>query len=314
MPFLVFFASLILLLVCARILVSQTEKLSVSFKISPLVIGATVIALGTSLPELSVTISSLAQKVSGLSLGNIIGSSIGNAFFIGGVSILIFPVRIGTTKTQRNNIFNLIITLLFISAFFLPVGISRNLAIGLFAVYLVFLVVELVWGEEGGKKEDKKTISKLEKSNDNKIIIGAKAVLAVAGLVFASKYTVSSAVYIADFFKLKDEVIGLTLLSFGTTLPEFITSVAAGLKKDWKLMVGNLQGSGIFNLGVLGFLLIRYSTLPPLGDNFIPLAYLLLSALAIFILFRKYEGTVIPKYWGIIFLIIHASYLLLIFF
>jgi len=313
MTFIVFLISLVVLLVSANFLVKQTEGLSSKVKISPLIIGATAIAFGTSLPELSVTITSITESVPDLSLGNVIGSNITNILLIAGIAILVFPMRIGTTKTQKNNIVNLVVTLLFISAFFLPTGSKEVISYILAGVYVLFFVAEIFWGEKGSKKEDKYALSKMKKDHDNPIVIIIKIAVAIILLLSVSHYTVDSAIQIAKFFKLQNEIIGLSLIAIGTSLPELIASFASGINKDYKLLMGDVQGSGIFNLAILGAVTLRYTPKLDIQTNIVPLFYLALSTIAIYFLTRKYEGTTIPRYYGLFFLLGYSSYLLIIF-
>jgi cation:H+ antiporter len=277
------------------------------------VVGATAVALGTSLPELSVTVSSLMENVPDLSLGNIIGSNISNILLITGLCILIFPVRIGTTKTQKNNLINLLVTALFVSAFFLPNSLKNFVVFALFAAYLLFFVAEIIWGEKGGKEEDKKALTRLKKDKDNPFIIFIKITAAIALLLVSSHYTVSSSLAIAGFFKIKNEIIGLSLVALGTSFPELIASIASGFNKDYKLLIGDIQGSGIFNLSVLGATTLYSSKTLDFSTNIIPLTFMIFSTLTVYLLTRKYEGTSIPRYFGLLFLGAYSSYLFLIF-
>jgi cation:H+ antiporter len=313
MYFIVFACSLLVLILAANYLVRSTEKLSSSLKISPLVVGATGVAIGTSLPELSVTVSSIAQGASSLGIGNIIGSNVSNILLILGVNILLFPIRVGTTKTQRNNLISLVFTFLFITAFFIPLVYKKTLFLILLAGYLVFLITELVWGEIGGKKEDRKNLAKLQKSHENPLSSLIKIIVAIFILLASSKFTVSSALEIASFFKLKSEVVGLTLLAIGTSLPELVSCLASGLKNDCKLIMGEVQGSNIFNLGVLGSTILYSSKDLSQKENILPLLYLALSTLLLTALTKRYEGEIIPRLYGLLFLGIYSSYLLVVF-
>jgi len=313
MYFVVFALSLVFLLLSANYLVRMTEKLSSSVKISPLVIGATAIALGTSLPELSVTLTSILNGASDVSLGNIIGSNVTNILLVTGLCILLFPIRVGTTKTQKNNLFNLLITITFIIAFFLP-STYKTVAIATLGIsYLLFFVAEIFWGEKDGKKIDKKIITKLQKSNEKPLITAIKIVSSIAILLVSSNYTVLSSLKIAEFFKLQGEIVALSLVALGTSLPELITSITSGIDKDWKLLIGDIQGSSIFNIGVLGAITLYFSKSLSLEVNLLPLLYLLASTIFVCFLTKKYEGDTIPRYYGLIFLGLYSSYLLVIF-
>src|SRR4030042_4408670 len=313
MTFIIFIISLLILIITSSYLVNETDRLAASIKISSLVIWSTLISFGTSLPEFSVTISSIVQKVPDLSLGNIIGSNICNIFLILGISILFFPVRIGTQKTQRNNIILLIITLFFIVYFFIPKIYSTYVLYALLAGYTIFLLIEIIWGEMGSKKENKKALLKLKKEKASPIVTALKLLFAIALIIISSKFLVTSAEAIALFFKIKDEIIGLSLIAFGTSIPELSTSIASGLKKDWKLIIGDIQGSNIFNLSVLGAVTLLFSKDGATSLNITPFFYLAVATLFSFYLTRKYEGENIPRYYGLLFITLYASYLWLIF-
>jgi len=313
MYFVVFALSLIFLLLSANYLVKTTERLSSSVRISPLVIGATVIALGTSLPELSITLSSVLGGASSISLGNIIGSNITNIFLVTGLCILLFPIRIGTTKTQKNNLVNLFVTTIFIVTFFLP-ATYKTIAISTLGIsYLLFFFAEILWGEKDGRRVDKKILTKLHKSNEKPLTTGIKIIFSIGLLLVSSNYTVLSSLKIAEFFKLEGEVVALSLVALGTSLPELITSITSGIDRDWKLLVGDVQGSSIFNIGILGAATLYFSKDLSLEVNLLPLLYLLASTIFISFLTRKYEGETIPRYYGLIFLGLYSSYLLIIF-
>ena len=246
--YLIFALSLIGLVFSANFLVSSAKKLSALLKLSPLIIGATAVALGTSMPELSIAISSIVQKVPSLSMGDIIGSSIANVCIILGISILFFPIRVGTEKTQRNNLILLLLTASFISMFFIPLNIRKFLVFGLLSFYIVFLIMEFVWGQEGRKHEDKKAIEKMEKVKGLPIKYILNMLLAFGGLILSGKFLVSSAVGISTVLGLESEIIGLTIIAIGTSLPELSTSIISGSNDEDKLLVGDIQGSNIFNL------------------------------------------------------------------
>lgn len=310
--FLPFLISLIFLVISANFLVKSTEKLAAKIKLSPLVIGATLIAIGTSLPETSVAVSSLIQKVPAISMGDIIGSNIGNIGLILGLAILVFPIRVGTEKTQRNSYILLVATVLFSVLLFLPSALTKNLSLILVAFYSLFIVSEIAWGETGSKHEDKRAISKMAKVRGRPFLFLAGILLSLSGLIFASKYLVSSVIQIATIFKVEAEIIGLTLVAIGTSLPELVTIVVSGLKKDWKLIYGNIQGSNIYNLSVIGAILLYFGS----GADYLhkPSVYYLVGiSLALFFLTKRYKGRTIPRLWGLAFLFAYGLYLKLIY-
>lgn len=306
--FVIFATSLLFLIISAYMLLKFSEKLSYKIKISPLIIGVTLVAIGTSLPETFIAVSAINQGAPLISLGDIIGSGIANVCLILGINILLFPVRIGTTKTQKNNVFLFFVTVLFISIFFLPGNIRKAVGIILPAIYVIFLITELVWGKEGGVHEDKKTLAKLEKSDGNPFLYLVGILLAIGGLILSSKYLVSAVISISKYFNIGQEIIGLSLVAIGTSLPELAASISSGIKKDWKLLYGNIQGSNIYNLSIVGAILVTTNPEIYSHDTF-SLIFMGIAILSVIILSHKYMGTNIPRKYGIFYIIFYIFYL-----
>ena len=306
--FLTFSFSLIFLIVSANLLLKFIEKFAGRIKISPLVIGATIIAIGTSLPETFVAFSSLAQNAADISLGDIIGSNIANISLVLGLGILLFPVRIGTEKTQRNNLVMLLSTAAFVGLFLIPPEYRRMLGVLLIIFYATFLIMETVWGETGRQKEDKKALSKLSTRKGNALVYFLGILASIAGLIISSRYLVASVIYFSKLFNISGEIIGLSVVALGTSLPELATTIASGINKDWKLLYGDVQGSNIYNLSIIGAILFLSGKMnynPPIY----PLVILCLATLTIIYLSKKYGGTNIPRVYGLLYLGLYAFYI-----
>lgn len=306
--FLVFIVSLFILIVSANLLLKFIEKFAGRIKISPLIIGATIVAIGTSLPETFVAISSISQNAADISLGDIIGSNIANIALILGLGIALFPVRIGTEKTQRNNFVMLIVSILFVLLFFLPIDIRKFISILLLIFYAIFIIIETIWGQNGRNREDKKTLSKLPNNKGSAIYYFIGLIGSLAGLLLSSHFLVESVIFFSRLFKISEEIIGLSVIAVGTSLPELATTIASGIKKDWKLLYGDIQGSNIFNLSIIGAILfisgkINY-TLP-----LYPIIILAIVTISIIYLSRKYEGKNIPRYYGLLYLLLYVAYI-----
>lgn len=306
--FIRFITSVLFLALSAYFLLKFSEKFSSSVKISPLIIGVTLIAIGTSLPETFVAISAIIQKAPLVSFGDIIGSNIANICLVLGISILIFPVRIGTEKTQKNNFILLFLTLLFVGLFFLPETIRKTLGVLLIFFYLIFLITEIVWGKRGSKNEDRVALAKLEKSNSNPFFYLIGISLSIAGLVISSQYLVGSVILISQTFNIKQEVIGLSLVALGTSLPELAATLTSGIKREWKLLYGDLQGSNIYNLSIIGSILIIFSNGNYNIDTF-SLIYMAVIIISAIVLSYKYMGTTIPRTYGLAYIVAYAFYL-----
>jgi cation:H+ antiporter len=310
--FILFGVSLLFLILSANFLLKFVERLASKIRISPLIIGTTLIAIGTSLPETSVAISSISQNIPSISFGDIIGSNIANVSLILGIGILFFPIRIGTEKTQKNNLVLLLVTIAFVVLQFLPQTIRHSFGILLLVFYIVFLIIEIIWGKIGSLHEDKKAIGKMQKERGNPILLLFGVIVSLIGIIFSSKYLVSSAVTISKVLGVSAEVIGLSVIALGTSLPELATTIASGIKKDWKLLYGDIQGSNIYNLSVIGAILMTFSKSDYAIDLF-SLCFMAATTVAIIFLSYKYEGRTIPRFFGLLFLGSYVFYIIRIY-
>lgn len=301
--------SLISLIVFAKLLLRSVERFASKIKISPLIIGTTLIAIGTSLPETFVSISSIIQSVPEISIGDIIGSNISNICLILGMGIILFPIRIGTEKTQRNNVLLLLLTLVFAITFLIPQFQEKMIGIALIVFYFVFLTIEIIWGREGSIKEDKKALAKMGKVKGAALTHLAGTIISIVGLIISSNYLIENTIILSKIIGISDQVIGLSIIALGTTLPEMATTIIAGINGDWKLLYGNIQGSNIYNLSVVSAILIIFGNYKGQVDIFsvIFMSSVILTAV---ILSRRYEGTYIPKIYGFGFLTAYVTYII----
>jgi len=247
-PVLLVVASLVVLYFGADFLVKGSSSLAVRLGISPLVVGLTVVAFGTSAPELLVSVQSALEGNPGIAVGNVMGSNIFNVCAILGISAMIYPLRVNPRLIRLDAPVMLAATLLF-------VGIFHNGSFGRWAgIYCVYKAKrgEVVEGDE----EIKPTKSWM-----------LDVVLVIAGLallVWGSGLLVDNAVIIAKALGWSEAVIGLTIVAAGTSMPELATSVVAALKKRTDIAIGNVIGSNIFNLlAVLGLT----ATIAPVETN-----------------------------------------------
>lgn len=256
MEYILLIAGLIILVVGAEALVRGASKLASAFGISPLVIGLTVVAYGTSAPEMAVSTVSGLNGQANIALGNVVGSNIFNILFILGVSALVTPLVV-VQKLVKIDVPLMIIASAAAYLFSMNGVISRTEGLILFSgiiAYTAFLIrqsrresrtVQAEYAQEYGKKG----------SLSLKIIL-TDVVLILAGLgllVLGSKWLVDGAVSVAQKLGVSDLIIGLTLVAAGTSLPELATSVVASIRGERDIAVGNVVGSNLFNiLAVLG--------------------------------------------------------------
>jgi len=250
MTLLLLLAGLVLLTFGADVLVKGASSLAGSLGISPLIIGLTVVAFGTSAPEMSVSVSSAFKGSAEIAVGNVVGSNIFNVLFILGVSAIAASLVV-QKQLVRFDIPIMIYASFMVLLMCIDGQISRFDGLILFAgiiAYTVFLIKEArregVLVVEGGDD-----IAPPQPLWKNIIFI----VVGLVMLVVGSQWLVDGAVEIAKYFGLSELVIGLTIVAAGTSLPELATSVMASLKGERDIAIGNIVGSNIFNIGaVLG--------------------------------------------------------------
>jgi len=252
-----FIAGLILLIIGAEALVRGASRLSAIIGISPLIIGLTVVAFGTSSPELAVSVNSGLKGQADIALGNVIGSNIFNVLFILGLSAAITPLAV-SRQLIRLDVPLMIVVSLLVLLFGFDGKVNRWEGAVLFSgiiLYTAFLIYQSRKERNGGKK-DEFTIEygiSNGKSSRQWVINPALIVAGLGMLVLGSRWLVDSSVTIAQALGVSQLVIGLTVIAAGTSLPEVATSVIASIRGERDIAVGNVIGSNIFNiLSVLG--------------------------------------------------------------
>ncbi|MBI5944927.1 MAG: calcium/sodium antiporter [Chloroflexi bacterium] len=253
---LLFVAGLVVLILGADLLVRGASRLAAAFGISPLVIGLTIVAIGTASPEIAVSVQAAINGQGDLMLGNVLGSNIFNILFILGITSVVVPIVIAEQLIRKDAPTLLGVSLLtFVLAFDGGLDAVDGVILALLlAVYVVFALkqsrseskkVQKEYAEEYAQKEPRTMRNSI--SNTVFILIG------LGLLVLGSNWLVDSAVQIAKALGVSELVIGLTIVAVSTSLPEVATSVIAALKGESDIAVGNAVGSNIFNLlGVLG--------------------------------------------------------------
>lgn len=255
MAILWFIIGLVFLVVGAEALVRGSGRLAAAFGISPLVVGLTVVAFGTSSPELAVSIKSALADQAGIAVGNVVGSNIFNVLFILGVSALIVPLIV-SRQLIKVDVPLMIAVSVVVWLMALDGSFGRLdgilLVAGLIA-YVGFLIYH-------SRKETAAVQQEYEQefgvSDSQAHSTGKNLLLVIAGLtllVIGSRWFVDSAVMFAQFLGVSELVVGLTIVAAGTSMPEVVTSVIAAIRGERDIAVGNVIGSNIFNLmGVLG--------------------------------------------------------------
>lgn len=315
-------AGLVLLVKGADWLVEGGSSFARRLGVSELAIGLTVVAFGTSMPELTVNVVSSLQGANDIAIGNIIGSNIANILLILGITAIIRNVDVQTSTVWKE------IPMSFLAALLLLVmandhivdkyplsELSRSDGLAFLAFFIIFLwyTFGLAKSEmiNGGAEEKEKSI----------LVAGSMFVVGVAMLILGGKLAVDGAVSVALTLGVSQAVIGLTVIAIGTSLPELATSVVAAMKGKSDIAVGNIVGSNIFNVfWILGIsAVVRPLTFEPALNS--DILMMIIATVTLFIavhtgyvhtrvrFWRQHEKHSIERFDGIIMLIMYVSYI-----
>lgn len=208
--------------------------------ISQLIIGLTIVAMGTSMPEAAVSITAAIQQNAGITIGNVVGSNILNIFIILGITALITNVKIQKSTIRYEIPFMIFITIILMICGMTDMKITFIEGIFLWILFIAYLVYLFIMARNGETQEEEKDIPVWKCL----IFILIGGILVVKG----SDFAVSGASAIARYFGMSERFIGLTIVAFGTSLPELVTSVTAAKRGNAGIAIGNIVGSNIFNI------------------------------------------------------------------
>ena len=297
---------LVLLVKGADWLVDGASKLAKRLGVTDLVIGLTIVAFGTSMPEFVVNMVSVADGATDLAITNILGSNIINTLVILGCSALVCPLVAQRSTVRLDIPLNivagvLVLVFVFISSPMEPKGLSRIEGLALLVVFAAFLVYTFYTAKADASTTTESTPFPLWKCV---VLILAGLV----GLVVGGEMIVKTAVAIARYCGVAESVIGLTIVALGTSLPELATSVVAAFKHNNDIAIGNVVGSNIFNVFfILGTSAI-IKHLPVYPGIEIDAALVAVSALAVWLLLCN-KNRSINRWGGALLLVLYAGYL-----
>ncbi len=239
---------LLLLFVSGELLVKGAVSIAYRFKISTLVVGLTVVSFGTSAPELFVSLLAALEGYPDIALGNVVGSNIANMGLVLAITILVFPLVINkkVAKVDYPVLFAATIIFLIIIA-------DREISVQEGVFLLAVLAIYNYMLVRSSRKETKKN-NNVVKVTRREFYFGILfIVLGIIGLKFGSEFFLEGAISIAQTYGMSDHLIGVTIVAFGTSVPEIATSVVAAVRKHADISLGNLIGSNVFNIhAVLG--------------------------------------------------------------
>lgn len=297
----------LLLIKGADFLVEGSSGIAKKFHIPEIIIGLTIVSIGTSMPELFVSITSAIGGYEDMAIGNVIGSNLCNLLLILGLSATINPVVFKKETKFIEIPMCLIITIIFTAFCNTGTGISRVEAITLIILFIIFIGYTIYMGKKGDNEEI--TSKPARKTIVNIIYI----LLGIMGLKFGGDFVVENAKDIAEYFKISEKIISLTIIAIGTSLPELVTSITASIKGDSDIAIGNILGSNIFNMlliiGVSGVINpMTYS-----HSYNIQMGILIISTLVLGIFPYTDKKDEMTRSNGISYLMLYALYMVLLF-
>ena len=257
MDYLLLVLGLAMLLVAADLLVDSSVAIAQRAKISNFIIGLTIVGIGTSAPELFVSISSALKDSGDIAMGNVIGSNIANIFLILGVTATILPFAIERDQQRRDipfGIFAALLLLLVANDSLVP-GIEKNTLsrvdgiffLVIFVIYMGYVVIHKGRNpEEAMAEADEETKSKF--TGKHPVLLWTIAIVSLVGLIWGGNLFLDSAKNLARAWGMTEAVISITIVAVGTSLPELITAITAARKNNPQLALGNVLGSNVFNI------------------------------------------------------------------
>lgn len=304
MDFIYLFGGLLLLFISGELLVRGAVNVAYRFKISKLVVGLTVVSLGTSAPELFVSLMAALDGHPDIAVGNVVGSNIANIGLVLAITIIIFPMLINKKvgKVDYPVLFAATIIFLIVIADRVITKMEGVFLVGALIIYIVLLV-------RSSRKETKR-LNQTITITRNQFYFGVFFILiGIVGLKYGSEFFLEGAISLAHKFGMSDHLIGVTIIAFGTSFPELATSAVAAFRKQTDISIGNLIGSNVFNLhAVLGITAISVGDLPVV-ERILSFDYLWMAGFVLALIPAIYFKRRFSRYGGFIFLAGYISYI-----
>ncbi|MEZ9196664.1 calcium/sodium antiporter [Shewanella sp. 10N.286.54.B9] len=289
----------VILTLGAESLVRGASSIALKLGLSPLIIGLTIVAFGTSAPELAVSIKSAVAGNSGIALGNVIGSNIANIGLILGITALIRPIKIESQMVKRD-----IPIMIAASLLFWGLLLDDGLSFIDGAILSTLLVSYLSYSYFTA---DKQTSDEAADAGQNQWLSVIFIIVGISMLVGGGILFVDGAVALAQSFGISEIIIGLTIVAIGTSMPELVTSIVAALKGQSDIAIGNVVGSNLFNiLGILGVTALIH---PIISSDISPLDWQVMIGLAVMLLPFAYTGLRIGRREGAILVLGYLAYI-----
>lgn len=283
----------------ADFFVEGSSSIAKRLKVPSIIIGLTIVAMGTSLPETAVSVTASLVHNNELAVSNVVGSNIFNLMFVIGVCAILTPVLVQRETIRRDIPFSILCALLLLGLGYLGLGDATGMTLGhldgaiflgAFAGYILYMIRTALQARAEGKKVEIEAVEELE-DGELKLLSYPKSILFIVGgaaaIAFGGDLTVDAASRIAIDLGMSQTLVGLTIVSIGTSLPELVTSVVAARKNEVDMAVGNAVGSNVFNiLMVLGIASV-ISPVSLISENIIDIAVLIIFSIAVWAFARS---------------------------
>ena len=309
MEYVLLIVGFVLLIKGADFFVEGSSSVAKQMRVPSIIIGMTIVAMGTSLPECAVSVGASVSGENGLAIGNAVGSNIFNLMVVCGVCALFCPLSVQRTTLKREFPFSVGVALLLLVLGITSMTVGHMegaLLLVVFVGFLLWMVLSALKARKEGAVLEEEEYEILPTWKCIIYILGGMAAIAVGG-----DLVVDSASEIAKTFGMSSNLIGLTIVAFGTSLPELVTSIVAARKKEVDMALGNVIGSNIFNiLFVLGIA----AAISPIGfemENVIDI--IVLSVMSVLVLFFAWTKQKLVRWEGVVMLLCYGGYFAYIF-
>ncbi len=311
MIYILFIIGFILLVKGAGFLVDGASSIARKYNISDLVIGLTVVAFGTSTPELFVNVAASLKGSTEIAIGNVVGSSIANILLILGVSSFIYPLTVTKGTVWKEIPFSLLAALILgvlandILIDKSPLSVlTRSDGLVFLSFFIIFMYYS--FGIAQDTEETETQVSEKQHSILKALML---VLMGFVGLTVGGKWIVDGAIFIAYKFGMSESLVGLTIVAVGTSLPELATSAMASYKRNSEIAVGNVVGSNIFNIFLVLGISSSIKPLPFQPKDNIGIGVLIISVIMLFVAMFTGIKRVVERWEGAVFLIMYICYI-----
>lgn len=294
----------IILIKGADLFIDGISSTAINMKVAKIIISLTIVAFGTSAPELAISIQGMMNNSGSVVLANVIGSTIVNTMLIIGVAALVKPIKVKHETVKKQLPLHLITVLIFAALFLLRNGISRLDGIILFTTFLAFLIYILKF-----MKKKNSFFEKKEKPKWKLVPSIIYSTIGLFGIFLGSDIAVDNCTELAYAIGISEKLITMVILVIGTSAPELAMAISSAKKKEFDIILGNIIGTNIFNIGfVLGLPVIIFGSVSSIDFQLIDMVLMALAGITVYV-FAK-DDKIISKKEGLIMLAIFIEYYL----